>query len=302
VLSFAYIGYQEKQFSTVPTGASLSLTLAQFVSLIVSVSLFAVGYIELMFAKPRSVERRARFREGALMASLTFLLLFVVVGYTWGLPISIQSYFYLRDYASFWGLIVGAIGGFALVFAKKSYSRISRRGIRTEAIPVSCAGCGMVLESLASFCSGCGSPVSGPDPIPEEKVVFKGAGRVLLRGTRHHSLTRKLVSLIAGGPLGFLFFGMDETRKLEADGELFVTPSFFRCGRSDYPFERVVGLGRTLPAPSVVLALKKGSGVEKQLGWGGLKGELRKLIAELTVRDHAALLGGLHKSVTEPRL
>jgi len=94
----------------------------------------------------------------------------------------------------------------------------------------------------------------------------------------------KVASLVDGGPLGYLCFGMDETRKYETDGDILVTPSFVRYGKSDYPIEKVVGLERTLPAPSVVLALKKDSGVERQLGWGTSGPQLTRLVAELKVK------------------
>jgi hypothetical protein len=300
VLSFAYIGYSEKLVAGVVPGSSSILSLAQLVSLIVGLGTFTVGYVEMMFAKPRVVEKKLHATEGVLMASLTFLLLFVVVGYTWGLPISINQYFYLREVGSVWGLVLGALGAVGLFFARKSYNRISRRKVTGSALTRPRANCGHVLDSHSRFCGDCGREVSSISQIREEKLVYKGAGRLLLKGTRHHSVKRKIASLIAGGPMGFLFFGRDETRKFETEGQLLVTPAFFRCGVNDYPIERMVGLGRTMPAPSVVLALKKGSGVESQLGWGGLRGELRKLIAELVVLDHEKLYDGLQKSFPAP--
>ncbi len=129
----------------------------------------------------------------------------------------------------------------------------------------------------------------------EESPIFKGEGKLILKGTRHHSAKRKAASFLAGGPLGYLCFGKDETRKYETEGELVVTPYFVHCGGKDYPIERIVGLGKSRPSPSVVLALKNGSGVERQLGLRAPGTEATKLEAELRVGDHTALL----KSVGE---
>ncbi len=84
--------------------------------------------------------------------------------------------------------------------------------------------------------------------------------------------------------------GKDETRKYETEGELVVTPHFVHCCGKDYPIERIVGLGKSRRAPSVVLALKRGSGVERQLGLRAPDTWDAKVEAELRVGDHAGLL------------
>ncbi len=279
--------------------------------------LIAVGYVDLLITVPGTVEKKVRVQEERIAPSLTFFMLFVVVGayessvLTWD-QAGVKAFSYLGNQASFYGLVFGAlIGGPLLIIAKRrrlDLTQIRRRIHHREF----CSGCHSRLESSARFCGACGKPIlhdkhkfssvsSGKDAssqarTPEGGELFRGEGAVVIKRTQVHSAKRKIASLVAGGPAGYLFFGRDETRKSKAEGPLVVTKTSINCAGNDYPIDQVLKATKRPRSPLVTLALGEdyGSvGPDRMIGPGpgGTRVE-----ALLRARDADALFSAIEEA------
>jgi len=97
------------------------------------------------------------------------------------------------------------------------------------------------------------------DMSDEEKAYFKGEGELIVKRTEHRGAGRKIASWLAGGPVGYLAFGRDKTKKSKAKGTLVVTNKAIYCAGNDYPFDRILSItkqGRI--RKSIVLTFEKG--------------------------------------------
>ena len=76
----------------------------------------------------------------------------------------------------------------------------------------------------------------------EERVYYRGEGELIVKKTEHRGAARKVVSFLAGGPIGYVVFGRDKTMKTKAKGTLVVTNKAIYCAGNDYPFDRILSI------------------------------------------------------------
>lgn len=78
----------------------------------------------------------------------------------------------------------------------------------------------------------------------KERAFFTGRGELKVKKTEHRGAGRKAASWLALGPVGYLAFGRDKTRKTEAKGELVVTDKAIYVAGNDYPYDEVLAMTR----------------------------------------------------------
>ena len=127
-----------------------------------------------------------------------------------------------------------------------------------------CVRCGSELQAGQKFCPSCGANVElgqaqMPSPLPvEEKAFYKGDGELVVKKTEHRGAGRKIASFLALGPVGYLAFGRDKTRKSKAKGTLVVTNKAIYCAGNDYPFDRILSISKQgRIRKSIVLTFEK---------------------------------------------
>lgn len=173
-----------------------------------------------------------------------------------------------------------------------------------------CSNCGSQITNETKFCSNCGTPTQvfaqqtvQPTPVQAtvvretgETAYFKGEGELIVKRTEHRGAGRKVASL-ALGPVGYLAFGKDKTRKSSAKGTLVVTNEAIYCAGNDYPFDRIISITKQgTISKSIVLTfesdVKAGGRAEGGiLGVGGLSIEV-----ELKTNDIDSLFRGLERA------
>ena len=185
-----------------------------------------------------------------------------------------------------------------------------------------CGNCGAQVQPTLKFCTGCGAPVGGADmgavgaqsavmspqvqqPQPsqvapqKEISYFKGEGKLIVRKTEHRGAGRKTAAFLAGGPIGYVAFGRDKTRKTEAEGTLVVTNKAIYCAGNDYPFDRILSITRK-GKKDVDLTFEQGVGAGGRgdqhgaLGIGGMSVEVEIKMKER--EDCDALFKGLEEA------
>ena len=135
------------------------------------------------------------------------------------------------------------------------------------------------------------------EKIGDEKAFFKGEGELIVKRTEHRGAGRKTVSFLAGGPIGYLVFGRDKTRKSKVKGTLVVTNKAVYCAGNDYPFDRILSITKQgTISKSVVLTFEKDVGVggRAEGGIGGIGG--MSVEVEIKTKDIDALFEGLEKA------
>ena len=132
-----------------------------------------------------------------------------------------------------------------------------------------CVKCGRRFDEGHKFCPECGTPAVAPPsatpadppttPIVDstgrridaetpkitEKMYFEGDGELVVKKVEHRGAGRKIASWLAGGPVGYLAFGRDKTRKAKAKGRLVVTQKALYCAGNEYKFDKILSLTRT---------------------------------------------------------
>jgi len=140
-----------------------------------------------------------------------------------------------------------------------------------------CSNCGKEMPDNFKFCSGCGAKLllappqtSDPTPVTEldeegltkitdntgqtieaerpsvsEKIYFKGEGELIIKKIEHRGYGRKIGSWLVAGPIGYLAFGRDKTKKSKAKGTLAVTEKAIYCAGNAYPFDKVLSIAKT---------------------------------------------------------
>lgn len=174
-----------------------------------------------------------------------------------------------------------------------------------------CSNCGSQTLEGAKFCPNCGTTqhitqqtvvqtATSPGVIPathEEKAYFKGEGELIVKRTEHRGAGRKLASLAFAGPVGYVLFGGDKTKKSKAKGTLVVTNEAIYCAGNDYPFDRIISITKQgTISKSIVLTFEKdvqagGRAEGGILGVGGMSIEV-----ELKTNDIDALFRGLERA------
>jgi len=129
----------------------------------------------------------------------------------------------------------------------------------------------------------------------EEKAYYKGEGELIVKKTEHRGAGRKIASWLAGGPIGYLAFGRDKTRKSKAKGTLVVTNKAIYCAGNDYPFDRILSItkkGRI--RKSIELTFEKDVEVGgRDAGFGGGKYTIE---VEIKTDDIDGLFKALEKA------
>ena len=109
----------------------------------------------------------------------------------------------------------------------------------------------------------------------------------------------KAVSLLAGGPIGYIAFGRDKKSTSKAKGTLIVTNKAIYCAGNDYPFDRILGITKGGKiSKSIILTfehgVKAGGAADGTLGGtGGISVEV-----ELKTND----LDNLFKALEEAKI
>ena len=175
-----------------------------------------------------------------------------------------------------------------------------------------CSNCGSQKLEGAKFCPNCGTisqqaiqqtevqtPIRSAvvSSAPEETAYFRGEGELIVKRTEHRGAGRKLASLAFAGPVGYVLFGGDKTKKSKAEGTLVVTNRAIYCAGNDYPFDRIISITKQgTMSKSIVLTFEKdvqagGRADGGVLGVGGLSIEV-----ELKTKDMDGLFKGLEKA------
>jgi hypothetical protein len=130
-----------------------------------------------------------------------------------------------------------------------------------------CNNCGTQYTEGTKFCGNCGAQTifgqsqviqktnqATPNPPPvqtttpqteKEQAYFRGKGELIIKKTEHRGAGRKAASWLALGPVGYVAFGRDKTRKSKSKGELVVTNKAIYVAGNDYPFDRLLALTRS---------------------------------------------------------
>jgi hypothetical protein len=144
---------------------------------------------------------------------------------------------------------------------------------------------------------GSSAQVSQQTEEEVETAFFRGEGELIVKRTEHRGAGRKVVSFLAGGPLGYVVFGRDKTRKSQAKGSLVVTNKAIYCAGNDYPFDRILSITKQgTISKSIVLTFEKdvGAGGRAEggfIGVGGLSVEV-----ELKTKDIDGLFRALEQA------
>ncbi|MGI0047134.1 MAG: hypothetical protein ACREBB_08110 [Nitrosotalea sp.] len=175
-----------------------------------------------------------------------------------------------------------------------------------------CGQCGGQAPDNYKFCPACGlsfSNVQVTQPTPnaispqsqvkedEEIEYYRGEGELIVKRTEHRGAGRKAASWLAGGPIGYVAFGRDKTRKTKAEGIIVITNKAIYCAGNDYPFDRILGITKQGTIhKSVILTFEKdvGAGGRSEgnfMGTGGLSVEV-----ELKTKDIEGLFKGLEEA------
>jgi hypothetical protein len=165
-----------------------------------------------------------------------------------------------------------------------------------------CSNCGKEIEPTAKFCANCAAPIGGSSsptiaPTPtgaEEKSYFKGEGELIVKRTKHKGAGAKVASWLVLGPVGYIAFGRDKTRKSKAEGTLVITNKAIYCAGNDYPFDKILSItkeGRI--SKSLALTFERGEGGGEQ---GGALAAGMTVEMEIKTKDIDALMRGLEQA------
>lgn len=317
-LAGIFIGYQyhnlnmQAQEILLVTNGSPITSLDISRTFVLPLTLIAVGYVDLLITIPGTVEKKVRAQEERISPPLTFFMLSVVAAVyfqsitTYGAA-GVGSFSFLSGLAQFYGLIFGTvIAAPTIMILRSKRVRLARLHRKAQL----CKSCNSPLERGAKFCGGCGRPlmhklVDPPTPPDRKETsldtsrdeLFKGEGQIVLKQTRVHSVRRKVLCLIAGGPLGYLLFGRNEIRKSKAEGPLVVTRTSINCEGNDYPISAIAKLTKRRGAASINLSLAKDGALFAQRFLGPVTEDMR-FEARLRARDPEGLLSAIEKART----
>jgi hypothetical protein len=229
-------------------------------TLILSLTVFVIGYLNLTIEIPKRAERKLGIRHDRLVASLTFLMIFTVVAnYQQALFSGAGSavFFFQTKVPASLGLWAGAV---AFAIAKVRWAGQRGRVKTTEIVP-HCVKCGQRLESTSKYCWNCGS-----NDLKTEKVLFAGDAKQIFDTPDHHSKERKLASLLLGGPFGFLAFGMDIKRRPGPWRQIIVTDSAAYFSGKTYPLDRILDVKSGHYSTSIVLSIEDNAAMTAEAG------------------------------------
>jgi len=229
-------------------------------TLILSLTVFVIGYLNLTIEIPKRAERKLGIRHDRLVASLTFLMIFTVVAnYQQALFSGAGSsvFFFQKNVPA--SLVLWA-GAAALAVAKIRWAG-QRVKVKTTEIVPHCAKCGQRLESTSKYCWNCGS-----NDLKTEKVLFAGDAKQIFDTPDHHSTKRKLASLLLGGPLGFLAFGVDIRRRSCPRRQIIVTDRAAYFSGKTYSLSRILDVKSGHYSNSIVLSIQDSAGLPAKEG------------------------------------
>ena len=220
--------------------------------LVLTLTLFSIAYLTLLMSLPRALEHKLGIKHTRLVASVTFLMLFAVVANYQLAQLSgfgLGVLFFQEEGAVYPGVWAGAL----FLTVRKITQTHERGKLRKDSIIPFCIACGKRLDTNSKFCWACGSAV----PSRPERVLFVGDATQIASIKERHSTKRKVGSLIAGGPMGYLAFGMDFPLKRVSEGQVAVTDRAVYFGGNVYPLNRVVQIKPGHYSNSVVLSVKQ---------------------------------------------
>jgi hypothetical protein len=185
-----------------------------------------------------------------------------------------------------------------------------------------CSNCGLQLTDTSKFCANCGTAVqiqiqkstpsqtvqSVPSAPPQPQIIrepeeepeisyYSGEGELIVKRTEHRGAGRKIASTVALGPVGYVLFGRDKTRKSKAEGTIVITNKAIYCAGNDYPFDRIISItkeGRI--SKSIVITFEKDFGAGGRadgghFGVGGISIEI-----EIKTKDIDGMFRGLERA------
>jgi len=250
-ISALFIGYSLNDKSITTLSASLP-TLNEALPYAIPLTLFAVGYANLVFWLPRRFERTIGGPGGAAFASVTFLMLFAVLSVYEGSAHSFGPAIFLLQTAipALPALLIGGL----IFSAGKVRAAEKWRNIGTDAIVPFCTFCDAKLDRSSKYCWSCGKAV----PLRPEKVSFTGHAILITKKVHNHSAKRRLATTLIGGPVGYLTFGRNLTLRQEREGGLAVTDRALYFDGEPIPMRRISGIKKGHYSDSIILTLKKG--------------------------------------------
>ena len=128
----------------------------------------------------------------------------------------------------------------------------------------------------------------------EERAYFKAEGELIVKRTKHKGAGAKAASWLVLGPVGYVAFGRDKTRKSKAEGALVVTNKAIYCAGNDYPFDKILSItkeGRI--SKSLVLNFERGEGGGES---GGLLSPGMTVEMEIKTKDIDGLMDALEQA------
>jgi len=247
-----FLGYTFRNTTPTPDITQANPFPAPSLEVLVStLVLFSIAYFALLLALPRALEQRLGIKHTRLVATVSFLMLFSVVAAYQLAHLSgfgIGALFFQQEGATYPGVWVGAL----FLTVRKITQTHERGKLRKDTIIPLCTKCGKRLDANSKFCWACGSQVSSQP----ERVLFVGDAARIESMKERHSTKRKVGSFIAGGPMGFLAFGMDFPLKRASEGQIAVTDKAVYYGGNAYPLNTIVHVGPGHYSNSVVLTFK----------------------------------------------
>jgi len=162
-----------------------------------------------------------------------------------------------------------------------------------------CGHCGTQAADGLKFCPSCGKPIDSalitdstgksieaPTPKIDEKIYFQGEGELLVKKVEHRGGGRKIASWLVAGPVGYLAFGRDKTKKSKAQGMIIVTQKGIYCAGNEYPFDKILSITK-------IGSIHKSISVNFQ---SDVSGERYSIEVEIKTKEIDRLFAGLESA------
>jgi hypothetical protein len=107
-----------------------------------------------------------------------------------------------------------------------------------------CPSCGKTMDS-APITDSTGKSIEAPTPKIDEKIYFQGEGELVIKKIEHRGAGRKIASWLVAGPIGYLAFGRDKTKKSKAQGMIVITQKGIYCAGNEYPFDKILSVTKS---------------------------------------------------------
>jgi hypothetical protein len=81
----------------------------------------------------------------------------------------------------------------------------------------------------------------GKDP---ETIFFTDEGEVAVKKIEPHKIEKKIKSIVAGGPAGYIAFGRNKIEREGAKGTFRLTDHGIYCGDKQYPYDKIQSVAK----------------------------------------------------------